>query len=444
MESKELDLECGQQVTTSRPRVHFSVHSPHHNVRAESLPVAAMSDSRASTDSILSQPLPASTIQDRLRQLDMAHNPRDDDGVSIASSDSIPLEACRLLDNRAGRCGLDPGWFIALLVWLQSQQTVPPPHDAHVWPLRELLVAAAACTACYALRGPVWSLGSLLSCSVEWPATAAAAVLQSLLEESARLGVFALLAFRPAPTSVALASAWWIATGFAATAAIVGISQDYAKLALYRDVLHGDSDQSDMDDGYLDTASESPELDERTLLRTTRLRSGFMRRYLGTHEAVGPSSTRMPIRRHRSSFGESAYDDAGEHLEHELEQLLAIKQRAEIEDVYGMPLPNIPVFVAALQRIDSIILAFGLTLLVGASWTRAVATRHHEDHIHFNIVVLRDMLPTFAIVVSVHAVLSLLWAVGLPRIGAPTVSYSALLVALATFFAALASWGVLS
>jgi len=337
------------------------------------------------------------------------------------------------------------GSFVALLFWLQGQQPTTPPHDGTVWPLRELLVAAAACTACHALRGPVWTLASLLTWSQDWPTTAVAAVLQSLLEESARLGVFMLLAFRPAPTAVAFTGAWWVAVSFAATSAVVGISQDYAQLALYREVLHADSDQSDMDEGYLDTASSSPERDERAHLRTGAP-GAFMRRYLATaNDTAGPSHTRMPMRGHaRSSFGDSVYDDAGELLEQELSHLLAIKQRAEIEDVYGVPLPNVPVFVAALQRIDAIILAFGLTLLISASWARAVATYWRDDHMHFDVHVLRDTLPTFAAVVAIHSSLSLLWALALPRIGVPTVSYTALLVALATFFAGLASWGILS
>jgi len=47
-----------------------------------------MPSSRASTDSILSNPLPASSIQERIRQLDMTVAADDD---SIASFDSIPL-----------------------------------------------------------------------------------------------------------------------------------------------------------------------------------------------------------------------------------------------------------------------------------------------------------------------------------------------------------------
>jgi hypothetical protein len=47
---------------------------------------------------------------------------------------------------------------------------------------------------------------------------------------------------------------------------------------------------------------------------------------------------------------------------------VALKNRAEIEDVYGSPLPNIPLFLIFLQRLDAILLSLGLTLVLSAAY----------------------------------------------------------------------------
>jgi hypothetical protein len=55
-------------------------------------------------------------------------------------------------------------------------------------------------------------------------------------------------------------------------------------------------------------------------------------------------------------------------LETQISHLLALKNRAEIEGVYGSPLPNIPLFLMFLQRLDSILFSLGLTLALSAAY----------------------------------------------------------------------------
>ncbi|KZV95633.1 hypothetical protein EXIGLDRAFT_766077 [Exidia glandulosa HHB12029] len=420
------DLERAADAPAARKsrRVRFTFVPVPGPVR--SFMAALNSDSPTSTDSVRSRPLHPSAIQQRLRELDA-----DVDRDSVDSFEEVPLVRIsyrRLLAYYTlvpVSAALSVAFFI-LLLFCFPQHTPPngPDHGGNVWPLRELLVAAAAWTACYSLRGPVYAFSALLACGHE--SAALSTVMQAGLEESARLGVLALLAVR----DEAFARAWWIALGWATAEVIVSISQAYAQLALYRDVLRGDSDDEP------EAADDTPTSDERATLRPP----GFaVRRYFATD-----SGSRPGLRRPEHVWGESAYDDPGEYLDAELTQLIAIKARAEIEDVYGVPLPNIPVFLSALQRIDAIVLAMGLTLLLAASWSRAVAAHHTGPHSVDYGKALLDTLPALGLVTAIHAGLALVWAVALPRVGVPAASYTALLAALGTLFAGLAAWGVLS
>ena len=60
-------------------------------------------------------------------------------------------------------------------------------------------------------------------------------------------------------------------------------------------------------------------------------------------------------------------------LETQLSHLLALKSRAEIEDVYGSPLPAIPLSLMFLQRPDAVLLSLGLTLVLVPRTSRPCA-----------------------------------------------------------------------
>ena len=53
-------------------------------------------------------------------------------------------------------------------------------------------------------------------------------------------------------------------------------------------------------------------------------------------------------------------------LETQLSHLLALKSRAELDDVYDSPLPAIPLSLMFLRRLDAVLLSLGLTLALGA------------------------------------------------------------------------------
>lgn len=147
-------------------------------------------------------------------------------------------------------------------------------------------------------------------------------------------------------------------------------------------------------------------------------------------------------------------------LEAELSHLITRKHRAELEEVYGSPLPRIPIFLIALQRLDSILLSLGLTLLVSSAYLRALflpaigpdgagylngpSNPRYKDDWEVDWRRVKDTtIPVFAVVVLVHFLLSILWIEALPRVGVHTASYVGLLVSLTMFFAGLGYWGAL-
>jgi len=138
-------------------------------------------------------------------------------------------------------------------------------------------------------------------------------------------------------------------------------------------------------------------------------------------------------------------------LDHDLDRLVNLKAREELELVYGIPVIDIPVIITTLQRLDSILLSLGLSLLIShaylsssissplhpvSAFSSMLPTTHHGN---------RPLMITFPIAVTVHAALAMLYTPPiLPRIGVHTAAYISLLGALGVFFAGLGVWGALS
>ncbi|KZT35959.1 hypothetical protein SISSUDRAFT_1064078 [Sistotremastrum suecicum HHB10207 ss-3] len=312
----------------------------------------------------------------------------------------------------------------------------------------------AAWTTAHTLRLPIYTLASYLS----FRRGSAPIILisstfiQVLLAESLRVGLFIILQLHlssekatPSPPEDAFARSCWIALGWAIAEVTVGVVQGYQQLFLYQE--------------------ESG--DERTVL--VGLEDSGAVYFTSEHEQQVESPVVFTNQAREEGHGSRRSSPAGsmslpEYIHEELDHLMALKQRAELEEVYGSPItacpllfPNlngltklqdIPVFISCLQRIDSIILSLGLTLLLSASYTLHPFLHDHPSHPHehplhppSNII---KIIPTFGVVVLLHTVLSLLWTpVVLPRIGIHSASYIALVGALGSLWAGLWMWGIL-
>lgn len=308
------------------------------------------------------------------------------------------------------------------------------------------------------LRVPTYTVSSLLLRPDI--ASLLTSFLHVLLVNLLRLASLALLGVRHSMDSLkpiwqdsSFHTVWWLSLNIAEV--LVSVMQGYQHITLYRDVmvppgrereflerLKGGSTplQNDEDSSGWQGSPEQPQEDSSDDLRQ-----------LEDQTREGPQ---------RSA---NALDS---RIQHNVDKLLAIKAREELEGVYGVaPIvrlvsptcytcavsdvhgQKIPVFVSCLQRFDSIILSVGLTLLVSSAYLRSPLSVPVADSriIPYPIISHKPFMITFPIVLIIHTSLSSLYTpMILPRIGIHTAAYVSVLVSLMCFFAGLAVWGVLS
>ncbi|KAJ7457051.1 hypothetical protein FB451DRAFT_1275783 [Mycena latifolia] len=243
------------------------------------------------------------------------------------------------------------------------------------FPCPEILASIALYSLSHLLRSPVYTLSAVLVAS-PLPATLLSTTLHTLLSVVARLFTLALLLVRPHaehPYST------WHDFAFFRVWPVVSVYQGYAGLALYRDVLV--------------PPSPPPSDPERTPL--------------------------LPPR--------GAEPDPDTEIDRDIEQLVALKAREELEDVFGLPLVRIPVFIPCLQRVNSLLFSIGLFLLLGASLYSA------------------DRLGLVALAAATHLLLAVLHAPWvLPRVGVHSAAFVGAVVSIGALFAGLAVWGGVS
>jgi hypothetical protein len=105
---------------------------------------------------------------------------------------------------------------------------------------------------------------------------------------------------------------------------------------------------------------------------------------------------------------------------------------------------KIPVFISTLQRLSSIILSQGLSLLLSAAYLSSPISLQAERAPPTAVLSNRPFAITFPIVVVLHLLLSILHTpLVLPRIGLHTASYVGLIVGLGCMFAGLGVWKAL-
>ncbi|KIM41803.1 hypothetical protein M413DRAFT_445020 [Hebeloma cylindrosporum] len=321
---------------------------------------------------------------------------------------------------------------------------------------------------------------------------------------------------------------WWVALGWAAAEAVVGIKQGYESISLYKDVLvsvkrvvskaevmvttrsanvsdeEGQDRQGDIDDAIKDapvrslspvsyrinegdasatptqkklnssqegvTSADSPEnldaLPPPLITFPTKhqnslssLSSISQLEDLSRSVTMGERQPLLPLNRpsHRQTQ-ESERLLAENAVERDLEELMALKSREELEEVYGIPVINIPVFISCLHRINSILSSLGITLLLTAAYMRSTFAYHPPLDMRYNPPTFapipitsppfrpsnRTLLCTIPPILVVQTVLAMMhtpWI--LPRIGIHTFVYINLLVSLGYFFGGLGLWEAL-
>jgi len=325
---------------------------------------------------------------------------------------------------------------------------------------------------------------------------------------------------------------WWVALGWAAAEAIVGIKQGYESIALYKDVLvsvrknigkgevlnavaaaagsRGASTGSSKD-------ATSQLFGEDTSLTPTQKDIQGRPRPL-SEIGVGGNSDPVRRREHSSSISSTASGPGyveelhgsallGERqplltlnrpipsaaaslvrrptneserllveneVERDLEELLRLKSREELEEVYGIPVIQIPVFISCLHRINSVLSSLGVCLILSAAYMRSTLAYYPplklselRDLRYWTVLFsshrLQDnptassntphpfplsnhtLIIAFPSLLLIQTLLSLMhtpWV--LPKIGIHTYVYVCLLVWLGVFFGALGFWEALT
>ncbi|GAA5851625.1 hypothetical protein JCM8547_001155 [Rhodosporidiobolus lusitaniae] len=260
-------------------------------------------------------------------------------------------------------------------------------------------------------------------------------------------------------------SVLWLALGWAVVEILWGSRRVWKQLELYEDVLGGGEgvDEEDLltgvprreqdgvrgegeesgtvivhgheedehDDGHLrpdsrqfvplaDSSSPLPEPDEH--------------RYFPHPHHDYPQLARLPPPPHSHDGDEGDESDSvwDEEDEEEFQARLREVQREELEAQLGVPLYEIPVGVVLIWRIDSILLSLLFTLLLSLPFRLTPPS-----------LFAFPLWPTFLLVSSFHALLSLVWVMKVTKWGVPAISYASLLVLVLGCFGALGAWGVL-
>lgn len=315
---------------------------------------------------------------------------------------------------------------LALLPYLawpiaSSPSPYPPSFPS---PLPEILLSSAFFSLAHLLRVPLYSFASLLLPSES--ASLASTFLHVLLTNGLRLAALAILQVRhtmdyPVPTcqDPAFRTVWWLSLNFAEV--LAAIVQGYQQLTYYRDVM-------------------VPEGREIEFLE--RLKSGSFDEP-ADDTAYSPEQEAFDD---ELEDGESARS-VESRIDRGLGKLIIIKMREELEEVYGLPVIKIPVFISCLQRFNSIILSVGLNLLLSAAYLRSPLSSPVSDHVLSKSYVTSNVpfLITCPLVLLLHTSLAALHTPAvLPRIGLQTAAYVGVLVGIMGFFAGLAVWGALS
>jgi len=206
---------------------------------------------------------------------------------------------------------------------------------------------------------------------------------------------------------------WFIGLAWAAAEVGAGIAQGYENLSLYdEEALFGVTEV--YEDGFgngikLGSPMQDNDIDERP----------------GSKSSIDRLLDCRPCA--PSDMSERSID-----LDNAITQLTNVKAREDLEEVFGMPFIDVPVFITLLQRVDSYILSMALTLLLALAYLPSPV-----DPSSMSI----QLWPTFFMTASAHAVLALIHTPSvLSRVGLPAAAYIACLISLGMLFGGVGLW----
>ena len=251
----------------------------------------------------------------------------------------------------------------------QSPDTYPHPKT-FAFPLSELLSSASLWSLSHLLRVPLHSIFLFLSYSPTLAiilSTTCHIILHNLL----RLAAFPILLLRhhmtfsrPTWHNPTFHRVWWIALGWSFAEVVVGIAQGYDQISLYRDVLvpPGRDDEfflqwkNDVSRGSPSELPPTPMNGATTNEPSSSV--GSRGEGKGKSAALPVQTDEYPISSRINSgstlrLGEPVTfvleGPAEVQVDRDLDRLMALKGREEVEEVYGIPAivsPCLPFFIS--------------------------------------------------------------------------------------------------
>lgn len=344
-----------------------------------------------------------------------------------------------------------------------------PPSIQHLpFPLPEILLSLSLWSLSHTMRVPIYTISSALTPST-FPSltTILFAFLTTTLTNVLRILAIPFLNLKitnhPTTTEPAFRCMWWFALAWAAADVVVGVYQGYDAIGLYKNsfvdstTMHLTDEEITLSGKRPATAPEeqddlSSPADSVAGLPVTSNAATF---FVGGESPVDHRPD-LP----RAMTSQTTLEDA---LDHDLEQLISIERREELELIYGTPFVRIPIFVSCLLRLDTLFSTLGFTLLTSAAYLRYAVSSSHpitphlftslhdslsahtpallEVSSHHRSNPLLPLMITLPSVIVAHTLLSSLsMSPFLARVGVHSAAYVGVLVGLGACFAGMGAW----
>ena len=264
---------------------------------------------------------------------------------------------------------------LALVPALATQTPSLFPYPPYLpFPILEALTATALWSLSYLLREFLYATAlfvvSFLSSSSTIIITILSATLQTisnLLLRQITIPILLIPYYSPNnfaqqyPTwkDDAFKRVWWVALGWAAAEAVVGVKQGYESIALYKDVLVNANistlntemgsregpaapkkqNEDDREDGITAKQMDWENQRRRDATSPPRLQQQYSHRMLKTPPPPISDEHQPLLRASTTTLDDESVErlQAENELERDLDQLIALKNREELEEVYGIP-----------------------------------------------------------------------------------------------------------
>ncbi|KAI6102987.1 hypothetical protein F5141DRAFT_242972 [Pisolithus sp. B1] len=327
--------------------------------------------------------------------------------------------------------------FLPWLFWPGSTPSRYPSYSPS--PIPELVLSSAVFSLAHLLRAPLYSISLYLlrpgfACLVS-------VFLNILVVNVLRLMSLIILEVRhyvnyPTPTwqDPSFRTVWWLSLNVAEV--LVALVQDYRGISFYQDVMVPQGREREFL-ARLKQSSPSPIFEPNGHAYDWRDPSHTLPEQHTDPEAEGLQTEELQPNAAALTS----------QIDRDFDRLMVVKAREELEELYGVAVIKIPVFITCLQRFNSIILSLGLNLLLSAAFLRSSLSIPASDigRVPIDVLSRSTFLVAFPVVLVIHTSLASLYTpIFLPRIGVHTAAYVGVLVSLMSFFAGLAVWGALS